>query len=150
MSDSSASAAAVAALDEAVGGRATTERAAGRTLISLESSEIDAGWLFLASLGALENVDGPKLKPCIEQAARETAQQAQRHGFQRRGVVTFGGAALADLEGMAVAMLRGFDELRGSTTLVRCETNRERFDRLNKLLGPAYRAGRRLTCIPQR
>jgi len=123
-----------AALDEAVGGRATAERAAGRKLISLASPEIDADWLYLASLGALENVDGRKLKPCIEQAARETAHQAQRHGFQRLGVVTFGGAVLADLEGMAEAMLRGFDELRGRTTLVWCETNRERFDRLNRLL----------------
>ena len=123
-----------AALDEAVGGRASVERAAGRKLISLESPEIDADWLYLASLGSLENVDGPNLKPCIEHAARQTAHQAQRHGFQRLGVVTFGGAVLADLEGMAEAMLRGFDELRGRTALVWCETNRERFDRLHKLL----------------
>ena len=123
-----------AVLDEAAGGRATAERAAGRSLISLESSEIDAGWLYLASLGSLENVAGSKLKPCIEHAARETAHQAQRHGFQRLGVVTFGGTVLADLEAMAEAMLRGFDELRGRTTVVWCETNRERFDRLNKFL----------------
>lgn len=123
-----------AALDEVAGGRVSTERAAGRNLVSLESPEIDADWLYLASLGALENVDGPKLKPCIEQAALQTAHLAQRHGFQRLGVVTFGGAVLADLEGMAEAMLRGFHGLRGRTTLVWCETNRERFDRLNKLL----------------
>ena len=121
-----------AALDQALGGRASVERAEGRTLISLESPEVDADWLYLASLGPLKNVDG--LPQHIEQAARDTADQAQRHGFQRLGVVTFGGAVLADVESMTEAMLRGFDDLRGRSTLVWCETNDERFDRLHQQL----------------
>ncbi len=123
-----------AALDDAVGGRATAERAAGRTLISLGSQEIQANWLYLASLGSLSNVEGSKLKTCIEQAARQTAQQAQRHGFQRLGIVTFGGAVLGDLEAITAAMLRGFKDLHGRTTLVWFETNQDRFNRLNKIL----------------
>jgi hypothetical protein len=68
-----------AALDQAIGGRASVERAEGRTLISLESPEVDADWLYLASLGPLDNVD--RLEQRVEQAARETANQAQRHVF---------------------------------------------------------------------
>ncbi len=121
-----------AALDQAIGGRISTKRAEGRTLISLESPEIDANWLYLASLGPLGNVDG--LEQRVEQAARETARQAQRHGFQRLGVVAFGGAVLTDVEAMADAMLRGFAELRGHVTIVWFETNADRFNRLHQKL----------------
>ena len=88
--------------------------------------------MYLASLGPLENVDG--LEQRVEQAARETANQAQRHGFQRLGVVAFGGAVLTDVDAMADAMLRGFAELRGHTTIVWFETNADRFDKLHKKL----------------
>ena len=123
-----------AALDLAIGGRASAERAKGRTLISLESAEIDADWLYLASLGPLGDLE--MLQERVEQAARDTAHHARRHGFQRLGVVAFGGAMLADVEGMADAMLRGFAELSGHTTIVWFETDENRFKKLHaKLAG---------------
>jgi CHAT domain-containing protein len=121
-----------AALDRAIGGRASVGRAEGRTLISLESPEIDADWLYLASLGPLKEVDG--LEKRVEEAARETARQAQQHGFQRLGVVAFGGAVITDVAVMANAMLRGFSELSGHTTIVWFETNASRFDKLHEKL----------------
>lgn len=126
-----------AALDQAIGGRASVGREKGRTLISLESPEIDADWLYLASLGPLKEVDG--LEQRVEEAARETVRQAQRHGFQRLGVVAFGGAVLTNVAEMADAMLRGFSELSGHTTIVWFETNASRFDKLHeKLAGKTH------------
>jgi hypothetical protein len=121
-----------ATLDRAMGGRASAERAKGRSLISLETAEIDADWLCLASLGPLENVEG--LEQRIEQASHETATQSRRHGFRRLGVVAFGGTVLTDVESITQAMLRGFAELQGHTTVVWFESNNERFDRLREQL----------------
>ena len=77
--------------------------AEGRKLVSLDAADIDADWLYLASLGPLENLD--KLEQPIERAARETAEQSQRHGFRRLGVVAFGGAVVSDVKLVVEAML---------------------------------------------
>lgn len=121
-----------AALDRVMRGRVSAERAKGRTLISLEAADIDANWLSLASLGPLENVD--KLAQRVEQAARETAKQSRRHGFRRLGVIAFGGAVLTDITLVTQAMLRGFTELHGHTTVVWFESKKDRFDRLRETL----------------
>jgi CHAT domain-containing protein len=121
-----------AALDQAIGGRASASRAEGRALISMESPEVDADWLYLASLGPLENVN--RLEQRVEQAARETANQSRRHGFQRLGVVAFGGSVITDVRLMVEAMLRGFADLCGHTTIVWFETDADRFGRLQKML----------------
>ncbi len=105
-----------AVLDQAIGGRATIERASGRTLFQLETTEVDADWMYLASLKSLDDVDD--LEQRIEQAAIDTAEQASRHGFRRIGVVAFGGAVLPDVERVVQAMLRGFRALPPETTLV--------------------------------
>jgi len=121
-----------AVLDQAAAGRASAERASGRRLIPLESPEIDANWLFLASLGKLEAV--ANLTDRIAAAARETAAQAHRHGFQRLGVVAFGGTVLPDARPIAEAMLSGFKELQFATTITWFETNADRFEQLRKAL----------------
>ena len=121
-----------AALDQVVGGRVSAERAKGRSLISLESPDVDADWLLLASLGTLDSVDG--LEQRVREAALDTANQARRHGFQRLGVVAFGGAVLTDVETMADSMLSGLAELGNDVTIVWFETDAARFDRLQKKL----------------
>ena len=121
-----------AVLDQAIGGHASQEREQGRTLISLTAADVDADWLYLASLGSLKTA--AELEQAVEKAARETAEQSQRHGFRRLGVVTFGGAVLSDIETMAHAMLRGFAGLNGAVTVVWFETNADRFNRLQKTL----------------
>ena len=121
-----------AAIDQVTGGSATDARSMGRTLVSLKDSLIDADWLFLASLGRL---GGPQ--PIIEgvlQAARDTSEQSIRHGFQRVGIVTFGGNVLSETKDIAAAMLRGFTQLSGRSVLVWYETDDRRFEALCELL----------------
>lgn len=124
-----------AVLDEAVGGRATAARADGRVLVGLGEGRIDADWLFMASLGRVDAADG--IEERVERAARETAEVANRHGFGRLGVVTFGGGILPDTRAVAEAMLRGFQDLpKEVTTLVWFENSEDRFERLKGLFAP--------------
>lgn len=122
-----------AALDRATGGLAAAARARGKTLVSLTDSMIDAEWLMLASLGKLE--DQVDVSERIEQAACETAAQAERHGFKRVGIVTFGGSMLDDTEAVAQAMIRGFHSLSGKrAALTWYETDASRFESLQEIL----------------
>ena len=125
-----------AAIDQLTGGSATDAWIHGRALVSLKDSLIDADWLFLASLGALgasgEIING------VERAAQETAEQCARHGFQRVGVVTFGGNVLSDTSGIAAAMVKGFNSVTnfpGRTVLIWYETDEGRFSTLCDALG---------------
>lgn len=124
-----------AVLDQAVGGRATIERASGRTMFQLGTTEVDADWMYLASLKSLDDVKD--LEQRIEQAARDTAEQASRHGFRRVGVVAFGGAVLPDVELVVQAMLRGFRTLPPETTLVWFEMNDVRYGQIRDQLSAA-------------
>ena len=91
--------------------------------MQLESAEIDADWLFLASLGDLAEVN--KLSEQIEKARSETTEQAQRHGFRRIGVVAFGGAVVSDTNQVVEAMLRGFARLPPESTIVWFRSSQE-------------------------
>ena len=105
-------------------GRATQAHESGRTLVHLESDEVDANWLYLASLRSLS--DSTSLIERVEKAAESTVETARRHGFQRLGVVTFGGES-TDTEQVAKAMLRSLYKLAGQSTIFWFETNAERF-----------------------
>ena len=122
-----------AAIDRLTGGTASQARAQGESLVSLQESLIDADWLFLASLGALG--DRAALPERIEEAAADTAAQAARHGFQRVGVVTFGGNVLPETEKVAEAMVRGFERGAGRPSLAWYETDAARFQELADILG---------------
>ncbi|HKP04434.1 MAG TPA: CHAT domain-containing protein [Chthoniobacterales bacterium] len=122
-----------AAIDQLTGGIASEARSAGRTLVSLQDTIIDAEWLFLASLGALGDSAG--ILGRIEQAAAETCEEATRHGFQRVGVVSFGGNVLADTQAVASAMIRGFSKSPRRPVLVWHETDDTRFNTLCDTLG---------------
>ena len=124
-----------AAIDHLTGGSATEAHSQGRTLVSLKESHIDADWLFLASLGAIG--DSKAIIQGTEQAARETAERSKQHGFQRVGVVTFGGNVLPETAEVAKAMLRGFRAVPGiqsSTVLVWYETDEGRYTTLHDTL----------------
>ena len=123
-----------AALDVLTGGSATAAHQQGKkTLVSLKDSRIDADWLFLASLGTME--DSIPVAKRVEQAARETADEALRHGFQRVGIVTFGGSMLPDTREIATAMLSGLRGLANQSVLVWHETDDDRFKSLCEVLG---------------
>jgi hypothetical protein len=118
-----------AELDRAVGGRISAERDR-RSVIGVRDAKIDADWLFLASLGEVdEHTDLPAR---VRQAARDAADRAQ--GFDRIGVVTFGGSMRADQEPLAKAMVEGFRGLPEQATLVWFELNEDRFDKLQESL----------------
>ncbi len=121
-----------AALDRALSGRASSARAQGRALMSLESKRIDADWLYLASLGPLADLDD--LHPRIAAASRDTAELVRRHGFRRLGVVAFGGTLLKDVDPIVTAMLEGLAEIAGTTTLVWFENDKQRAEALRERL----------------
>jgi hypothetical protein len=121
-----------AAIDQATGGSATDALEKGETLVSLQDSLIDADWLFMASLGKLGDSTGIIGK--VERAAQNTAEQAARHGFQRVGVVTFGGNILPKIEAVADAMVRGFCAIPERPVVIWYETDEQRFDRLRETL----------------
>ncbi len=122
-----------AALDNLTGGTASDARAKGEALVSLKESLIDADWLFLASLGKLGEAGG--VLKGVEAAANQTAAQARQHGFQRLGVVTFGGNVLADPGVIARAMLKGFRKLPPDCVVVWYENDETRFQALAGVLG---------------
>ncbi len=117
-----------AALDQAAAGVVSASLAQGHTLVSLRDAPVDADWLILGSLGKLGDPAG--LPAEIERVATETLDTADRHGFQRIGVVTFGGNLLADTAAVAGAMLRGFSNSSGRPALIWHETDEDRFRRL--------------------
>lgn len=121
-----------AALDHLTGGTASNARSRGRVLASLQDSPVDADWLYLASLGKPSELG--ELRKGIEKAAQDTAAVANKHGFQRLGLVTFGGNLLPDAGETAAGMIEGFSLLERSTALVWYETDERRFDRLCKIL----------------
>ncbi len=120
------------AIDRAMGGRASLARSQGETLIRLESDEVAADWLYLASLGRMESAEPLPAK--IESASRQTVGQALRHGFSRLGLVSYGGAVLSDLEVVTSSMLGAMKDLVGQATLVWFENDERRFDELHRLL----------------
>lgn len=121
-----------AALDQAAAGAVRAGRAQGQSLISLRDAVVDADWLILASLGKPGDPAGVPAE--IERVAAEILDTAQRHGFQRVGVVTFGGNMLPDTAAVAAAMLRGFAKSTGRPTLIWHETDRDRFEALREIL----------------
>lgn len=127
-----------AAIDQFTGGLATEARARGQTLVSLKEALIDADWLFLASLGPLGEPEA--MRAGVARAASETVEQALRHGFQRIGIVTFGGTVLGGLEETVRTMLEGFAPLRGRCALVWYETDDRRFEVVRRTL-EMYDAG---------
>lgn len=121
-----------AALDQAAAGVVSLGREQGRTLVSLRDALVDADWLILASLG--KPGDPARVPAEIERVAAETLDTAERHGFQRVGIVTFGGNVLADTAAVAAAMLRGFSKSHGRPALIWHETDQDRFHRLREIL----------------
>jgi len=122
-----------AAIDQLAGGSVTEARVQGETLVSLENSLIDADWLFLASLGELGNPAGIVKK--AECAAAKTVELSARHGFQRVGVVTFGGGVLPDTGAIARAMVCGFLAVGERPVIIWYETGEQRFESLREVLG---------------
>ena len=120
-----------AVLDEAIGGHALSQ-ANPEALVHVEHSSVDANWLYIASLGAMDNVG--ELTQHVRAAAAETATLASRHGFHRLGVVTFGGSLGAGIDELAAAMLAGFHNLAGHTTLHWFETDEGRYAELTRFL----------------
>ena len=121
-----------AVLDQAAGGRASLARASGTSLVSMQESTVDAEWLLMASLGKLG--DASPIEHRVEQAALETAEHANRLGFERLGVVTFGGSMLSDTKSTALAMIKGFGNLPSGATVTWFETSTERFEQLKVIL----------------
>jgi hypothetical protein len=120
-----------AALDRAIGGRASEQRGT-RTPVRLNDSGIDCDWLYMASLGGMD--EAASIEARVEHAARETADQANRHGFRRLGVVTFGGSLSPKIKLVAQAMIKGFQQLPDQSKIVWFETNEKRFEELRALL----------------
>ena len=118
------------AFDQALGGRASLARAHGHSLVSLDSKEVDAQWLYLASLGLLTELGDVRQQ--ILTTSRETVAMARRHGLRKLGIVAFGGTLVEDLDEVVVPMLEGFREAGDGLTLVWCETDRERHDALKE------------------
>jgi len=122
-----------AALDEVLGGRASMGRTEGRQMISVSHSDVNADWLYLASLGQLSDAD--RLEEQISRAAQQTAVMAQRHGLRRVGVVAYGGTVCGDLPAVAKSMLTGLSDLAGFASIVWFESDDDRFNLLRKVLG---------------
>jgi len=121
-----------AALDRLVAGRASVAHANGHDWVSMDSKEIAADFLYLASLGKFDDLSGLPGRICT--AASRTAEMAQRHGFSRLGVVSFGGAMAGDLAGATDAMLSGLESLSGQAAIVWFENDPGRFARLLSIL----------------
>ncbi len=122
-----------AALDSLVSGRASLAHAEGQVFVSLDSNEVAADYLYLASLGPLGDLGS--LTERIRQAAASTAERALLHGFSRLGVVSFGGGMAADLEEATKAMLTGLEPLSGRAMVAWFENDPARFASLQRILG---------------
>lgn len=121
-----------AALDRLASGRATLAHASGQTLVSMDSAEIAANFVYLASLGLFSDLDG--LSSRILMAARGTAECALRHGFSRLGIVSFGGGMAGDLKDVAKAMIDGIHPLAGQASILWYENDPGRFADLQQAL----------------
>src|SRR5262245_40287398 len=138
-----------AKLDEVGGGYVSAARAGGRQLISVSHTEIDAGWIYLACLGQLS--DSAPIADRIRNAAHQTADAARRHGLRRIGVVAYGGTMMNDVKTVTESMLAGLSDLAGFASITWFESNLQRFESLQELLGAvasvktseARRAGKR-------
>ncbi|MDF1738624.1 MAG: CHAT domain-containing protein [Verrucomicrobiales bacterium] len=117
-----------AALDHLTVGAATNAHNSGRHLASLKDALIDADWLYLASLGEPTQASG--IKDRIVEAAKATADIAFKHGFQRIGIVTYGGNILSDVKKTVEAMLDGFQKMKKDSVLVWYETDPDRYETL--------------------
>lgn len=139
-----------AALDEFVGGLASIARVEGRQLLSVGHSKVDADWVYLASLGRLG--DSGAIEDRIREAARQTADTAQRHGFRRVGVVAYGGTVVGDVGVASRAMVEGLSGLSDFARVTWFEADKARFDDLCKLLDaePAVHLTTRLMAAPSK
>ncbi len=119
-----------AALDQVTGGRATLAHSQGLAFASLQHSHIDAGWLLMASLGKLG--DPRPVTDRIRHAAEKVAWQLESKGFQRVGMVLFGGTLLTEVIQTAEAMIAGLDGCKETTAIVLYEKDEQRFETLRK------------------
>lgn len=123
-----------AELDHLLTRRVTTALRDRHKLVEISGPEIDADWLIIAELGALAAGGKARILEAVEGAARQVAEETRRHGFQRVGVITFGGSVIAKLEDVVDRMLKGFAPAAPNATLVWFETNDKRFERLQEVL----------------
>ncbi|HRI12797.1 MAG TPA: CHAT domain-containing protein [Verrucomicrobiota bacterium] len=121
-----------AALDRLAAGRASVAHASGQALVSMDSAEIAADFLYLASLGKFDDLSS--LTDRIRSAASSTADCVLRHGFSRLGVVSFGGAMATDLAGAVDAMISGLEPIAGQAAVVWFENDPGRFASLLEIL----------------
>jgi CHAT domain-containing protein len=124
-----------AALDRAGRGRASAAHAQGQAIVRLDAPGVDADWLYLASLGSLGKSTQAELIQRVRQAAEATREIAERHRFERLGVVTFGGAVVRDIGKTASAMLDSLRQLGEEFTVSWFETDKDQFARLRQVLG---------------
>jgi CHAT domain-containing protein len=123
-----------AALDRAGAGRASIAHAEGQQLVRLDAPGVDADWLYLASLGTLDKSSQAMLLRRVQKAAEATREIAQRHELRRLGVVTFGGAVVADFKQSVKAMLDSLVGLGSKFTITWFETNEQKFIELRDIL----------------
>lgn len=113
------------ALDRLIAGRASVAHTSGQALVSMDSEEIAADFLYLASLGKPDDLGA--LPARIRTATTRTAECALRHGFSRLGVVSFGGSTARDPAEATDAMLSGLLPLSGQAAVVWFENDPGRF-----------------------
>jgi len=123
-----------ASLDRLISRRASVAHASGQALVSMDSTEVAADYLYLASLGKFDDITN--LPERIQRAATKTAEAAERLGFSRLGVVSFGGAIIGEeMAKVAEAMLSGLETLAGKSAVVWFENDPKRFGELEEILG---------------
>lgn len=120
------------ALNQRISNIASLARSNGSALISLQGQPVGADWLFLASLGRL--TDKLDVDARIRQAAIETVQTAERHGFRRIGVVAFGGNFVENAQQVARSMIDGMQALADAGKVTWFENDPSRFEQYRSFL----------------
>lgn len=120
-----------AAIDRHLGHVLSLAREQGEVLTNVASNvEIDADWIYVASLGSLS--DPRPLKERIGQAAKALAETIRRHGFESVGMVTFGGSVSGHLIEVVDTQWQELQSLPDMLKLFWFEQESNRFDQITK------------------
>ncbi|MEM9368572.1 MAG: CHAT domain-containing protein [Planctomycetota bacterium] len=122
-----------AVIDQISDGELSKAHQRQERFVGLNRPQLDADWLYLASLGRLS--DDTPIEQRIQDAASKTAEMVHKHGLRRLGVVSFGGTIVESVEQVAEPMVNGLLHLGSDASVSWFESDRQRFEDLQRWLG---------------
>lgn len=113
-------------VDERVNGRLALAVQSGVTLLGVHDNDVPTDWLHVVTLDLLSQQNDALLQ--LEQGVKDLVDQSRRSGFERIGVVLFGGTLLEEVSGAIDELIKQLASMASDATVFWFEKDPDRFE----------------------